>query len=217
MTVLCGPGNNGGDGFLPARYLAAIGWPVRLGLPDAKDRLKGGASANAARWTGAIEPLTPAIVEGAGLIIDALFGAGLDRALNGPAAEILAVAAAQGAPIVAVDVPSGLMGDSGANMGVVAAALTVTFFRKNPGHLLLPGCELCGEMVVADIGTSATAIDIIAPDTFENAPLPWLHALPALVDGANKYSRGRALLGWGEYPTTGAARAGAGLTASPPS
>ena len=110
VTVLCGPGNNGGDGFLPARYLAAIGWPVRLGLPDAKDRLKVGASANAARWTGAIEPLTPAIVEGAGLIIDALFGVGLDRALNGPAAEILAVAAAQGAPIVAVDVPSGLMG-----------------------------------------------------------------------------------------------------------
>jgi hydroxyethylthiazole kinase-like uncharacterized protein yjeF len=219
VTVLCGPGNNGGDGFVAARHLAALGWPVRLALLDAKDRLKGDARANAARWTGPIEPMTPAILVGAGLVIDALFGAGLDGALAGPAAAIIAAAAAHGAPIIAIDVPSGLMGDSGASLGAVTTALTVTFFRKKPGHLLMPGRELCGEVVVADIGTPTSVLDKIAPQIFENAPSLWIDALPALIDGADKYSRGHALL-WGGYPTTGAAqmaaraaaRAGAGLT-----
>jgi hydroxyethylthiazole kinase-like uncharacterized protein yjeF len=194
VTVLCGPGNNGGDGFVAARHLAAMGWPVRLALLDAKNRLTGDARANAARWTGSVEPMAPAILDGAGLVIDALFGAGLD-------------------------VPSGLMGDTGASLGAVPAALTVTFFRKKPGHLLLPGRQLCGEVVVADIGTPVNVIDMIAPDIFENAPSLWVDALPVLTDGANKYSRGHALL-WGGYPTTGAARmaaraaarVGAGLT-----
>jgi hydroxyethylthiazole kinase-like uncharacterized protein yjeF len=159
VTVLCGPGNNGGDGFVAARHLAALGWPVRLALLDAKDRLKGDARANAARWTGPIEPMTPAILVGAGLVIDALFGAGLDGALAGPAAAIIAAAAAHGAPIIAIDVPSGLMGDSGASLGAVTTALTVTFFRKKPGHLLMPGRELCGEVVVADIGTPTSVLD----------------------------------------------------------
>jgi hydroxyethylthiazole kinase-like uncharacterized protein yjeF len=219
VTVLCGPGNNGGDGFVAARHLAAMGWPVRLALLDAKNRLTGDARANAARWTGSVEPMAPAILDGAGLVIDALFGAGLDRALEGAVVGILAAAAAHGEPIIAIDVPSGLMGDTGASLGAVPAALTVTFFRKKPGHLLLPGRQLCGEVVVADIGTPVNVIDMIAPDIFENAPSLWVDALPVLTDGANKYSRGHALL-WGGYPTTGAARmaaraaarVGAGLT-----
>lgn len=219
VTVLCGPGNNGGDGFVAARHLDSLGWPVRLALLAAKDRLKGAARANAARWTGPIEPMVPAIMDGAGLVIDALFGAGLDRALDGPAADILAAAAAHGAPIIAIDVPSGLMGDTGANLSAVPATLTVTFFRKKPGHLLLPGRALCGEVVVANIGTPNSVIDRIEPRLFENAPSLWIHALPVLAGNANKYSRGHALL-WGGYPTTGAARMaaraaarmGAGLT-----
>jgi NAD(P)H-hydrate epimerase len=217
--VLCGPGNNGGDGFVVARHLAEAGWRVRLALLGPRDRLKGDARHHADRWSGTVEPLTPAALEGASLVVDAIFGAGLSRALDGPAAETLAAAAREGLPIVAVDVPSGLMGDTGQVLGAVAADLTVTFFRKKPGHLLLPGRNLCGDVVVTDIGTPPSVLDAIKPATFENDPALWLAQLPQLVDSSNKYTRGHALISGG-YPMTGAARmaaraaarAGAGLT-----
>jgi len=218
-TVLCGPGNNGGDGFVIARLLAEAGWPVRIAVLVPLDRLTGAARHHAERWRCDVEPLTPAVLDGAELVVDALFGAGLTRALEGPAAEVLADAARRGIPIVAVDVPSGLMGDTGETLGAVAAVLTVTFFRKKPGHLLLPGRWLCGEVVVADIGTPLSVFDQIAPNTFENDPKLWIADLPRLHNNANKYTRGHALI-FGGYPMTGAARlsaraaarAGAGLT-----
>jgi ADP-dependent NAD(P)H-hydrate dehydratase / NAD(P)H-hydrate epimerase len=217
--VLCGPGNNGGDGFVAARHLSETGWPVRIALLGPRDRLVGAASHHAELWGGAIEPLTPAVLDGAELVVDALFGAGLRRALEGAAAETLAAAASRRLPLVAIDVPSGLMGDTGEALGAVASVLTVTFFRKKPGHLLLPGRSLCGEVVAADIGTPASVIEQVAPDTFENDPLLWLSELPRPHDGCNKYTRGHALIAGG-YPMTGAARmaaraaarAGAGLT-----
>jgi NAD(P)H-hydrate epimerase len=111
------------------------------------------------------------------------------------------------------------MGDTGVAMGAVAAALTVTFLRKKPGHLLLPGRRLCGEVVVVDIGTPPSVLDEVDPNTFENGPQLWRGALPRLQDDSNKYTRGHALISGG-YPITGAARlaaraaarAGAGLT-----
>jgi NAD(P)H-hydrate epimerase len=219
VTILCGPGNNGGDGFVTARHLAEAGWPVRLALLGSRDHLKGEARHHAERWSGAVEPLTSAVLDGADLIVDALFGAGLDRALEGPVAEILAAAAGKAVPIVAIDVPSGVMGDTGEGLGAVAADLTITFFRKKPGHLLLPGRVLCGEIMLVDIGIPATVLETIAPDTFENDPALWLPKLPQPKDGGNKYNRGHALISGG-FPMTGAARmaargaarAGAGLT-----
>ncbi len=219
VVVLCGPGNNGGDGFVAARQLAHAGWPVRVALLGSIDLLKGAARDNADRWSGAIEILAPQVLGGAELIVDGIFGAGLSRALEGPARETLAAAAACNTPIVSIDVPSGLMGDTGASLGAVAAALTVTFLRKKPGHLLLPGRELCGEIVVADIGTPPSVLGQIAPDCFENDPRLWLGDLPKPRHDGNKYSRGHALI-LGGYPMTGAARlaaraaarAGAGLT-----
>ena len=219
LVVLCGPGNNGGDGFVVARHLSEAGWPVTLALLGTRDRLAGEARHHADRWTGPIETLTPAALDGSQLVVDALFGAGLSRALEGAAAEVLAAAAKQRILIVAIDVPSGVMGDSGESLGAVAATLTVTFFRKKPGHLLMPGCSLCGEVVVTDIGTPASVLDTIAPDTFENDPSLWLADIPRPMDGENKYTRGHALI-WGGYPMTGAprmaaraaARTGAGLT-----
>jgi NAD(P)H-hydrate epimerase len=170
-------------------------------------------------WRGTVEPLTPGVLEGAELVVDAIFGAGLSRALDGSSVETLAAAARRQLPIVAIDVPSGLMGDTGEAMGAVAVAMTVTFFRKKPGHLLLPGRLLCGEVIVADIGIPNSVLDQISPDTFENDPRLWIAALPQLLDDGNKYTRGHALISGG-YPTTGAARmaaraaarAGAGLT-----
>jgi hydroxyethylthiazole kinase-like uncharacterized protein yjeF len=219
VIVLCGPGNNGGDGFVAARKLADAGWTVRLALLGPRDHLAGAARHHAELWHGAVESLTPAALDGAELVVDAIFGAGLSRALEGPAAETLAAAAQRKLPIVAVDVPSGLMGDTGEVLGAVAAVLTVTFFRKKPGHLLLPGRSLCGEVVVADIGIPPSVLDQIAPDAFENDPRIWISALPRPGDGGNKYNRGHALISGG-YPMTGAvrmaaraaARAGAGLT-----
>jgi len=219
MIVLCGPGSNGGDGFVAARRLAEAGWPVRIALLGSRDKLFGAAAHQAGLWRGSVEPLTPSALDGAELLVDAVFGAGLSRALDGAARETLAAAAARNLTIVAVDVPSGLMGDSGAQLGAVSAVLTVTCFRKKPGHLLQPGRTLCGEVVVADIGTPSSVFEQVTPDTFENDPKLWADALPVMHADGNKYTRGHALISGG-YPTTGAARmaaraaarAGAGLT-----
>jgi NAD(P)H-hydrate epimerase len=219
VIVLCGPGSNGGDGFVAARRLSENGWPVRVALLGARDKLHGAAAHNASLWTGPVEVLTPAVLDGAELAVDAIFGAGLSRALDGMAAETLQAAAARGMTIIAVDVPSGLMGDTGINAGAVHAVLTVTCFRKKPGHLLIPGRRLCGEVVVADIGTPVSVFARVRPDTFENDPSLWIEALPGLDPESNKYTRGHALVSGG-YPITGAARmaaraaarVGAGLT-----
>ena len=219
VIVLCGPGNNGGDGFVASRHLVEAGWPVRIALLGQRDHLAGEARYHAERWRGAVEPLASAVLDGAELVVDAIFGAGLSRPLEGPAAETLAAANRRGPPIVAVDVPSGLMGDTGEVLGAVPALLTVAFFRKKPGHLLLPGRLLCGEVIVADIGTLPSVLEKIVPDTFENDPALWVSVLPRPQDGGNKYTCGHALISGG-YPMTGAARmaaraaarAGSGLT-----
>lgn len=219
IIVLCGPGNNGGDGFVAARHLAAQGWPVRVALLGSRERMKGEARHHADLWEGPVEPLVPEALDGAALVIDAIFGAGLNRAMDGPAKDILANVTARGLPSAAIDVPSGVMGDTGTDLGAAAAALTITFFRKKPGHLLLPGRLLCGQVIVASIGVPASVLDRLTPDTWENDPVLWRAALPRPHDGGNKYTRGHALL-WGGWPMTGAARmaaraaarAGAGLT-----
>jgi NAD(P)H-hydrate epimerase len=219
VTVLCGPGNNGGDGFVAARKLAEDGWPVRVALLGQREALGGAARHHADRWQGAVEPLTGHVLEGAGLVVDALFGSGLTRRLEGPAAEVLLAAERGQAPLVAIDVPSGVMGNTGEALGAVAAAVTVTFFRKRPGHVLLPARLLCGEVVVGEIGTSASVLGEIRPNTFENDPALWSANVPRPEAGGNKYTRGHALVSGG-YPITGAARmaaraaarVGAGLT-----
>ncbi len=205
VAVLCGPGNNGGDGFVVARLLAEAGWPVRLALLGTRERLTGAAREHAEQWRGLIEPVSNTVLAGARLVVDALFGAGLNRVLTGAAAEILAEIARRKLPIAAIDVPSGVMGDTGEVLGAVPAALTVTFFCKKPGHLLLPARDLCGVVVVADIGTPETVLTQIKPDTFENGPRLWQAQLPTLAAAGNKYSRGNVLISGG-YPASGAAR-----------
>jgi NAD(P)H-hydrate epimerase len=219
VCVMCGPGNNGGDGFVVARVLAAAGWPVRIALLGLGARLTGDAKIHAERWAGPIEPLTPAAIGDAELVVDALFGSGLSRALEENAALTLAAVGRRGMPLIAIDVPSGVFGDTGQSCGAAAAQCTVTFARKKPGHVLLPGRDLAGDVVVADIGTPSSVLDGIAVDTWENDPALWRRELPRPAAGGNKYSRGHALL-VGGYPMTGAARmaargaarAGAGLT-----
>lgn len=218
VLVLCGPGNNGGDGFVIARLLADAGWPVRLALLGPCTALKGDAARHAGVWQGDVLPMAPGLIAGAALIVDAIFGAGLSRPPEGVALATLAAAAESGLPIVAVDIPSGVFGDTGADAGAAQACLTVTFCRPKPGHLLLPGRALCGALVVADIGIPAAVIEAIAPTVFENHPDLWRHAMPVRSLAGHKYTNGHALL-WGGPVLTGAARmaaraaarAGAGL------
>ncbi|MCU0984093.1 MAG: NAD(P)H-hydrate dehydratase [Acetobacteraceae bacterium] len=204
VAVLCGPGNNGGDGFVVAVYLAERGWPVRVALLGGREALSGDAAAAAALWKGPVLPLSPAALQGAGLVIDALFGAGLTRPVTGVAAETLA--AARALPIVAVDLPSGVSGLTGEVLGTAPqAVLTVTFFRLKPGHLLLPGRLLCGETVVADIGIPAAVLGAVSPRAFRNDPALWAGRLPPRAAGDSKYSRGHLTI-LGGTVMTGAAR-----------
>ncbi len=209
-AVLCGPGNNGGDGFVVARHLAEAGWEVRLGLMGAIERLAGDAALMAGRWQGEVLALATALLEGCDLVVDALFGAGLARALEGEVRTLVEAVNAAAAPAVAIDVPSGVDGDSGEVQGAaIAAALTVTFFRRKPGHLLLPGRGLAGEVVVVDIGIPEAALAEVAPRQHENGPELWLAHYPWPRPEGHKYSRGHAVVVSGGAESTGAARLGA--------
>lgn len=218
VLVLAGPGNNGGDGYVAARLLAAAGWPVKIAALVPPGELKGDAAVMAARWTGAVTGLDDIDWSGTGLVIDALFGAGLSKPVDGPARAALEVAEARGLPVVAVDVPSGVSGDTGEVLGYAPqAALTVSFFRAKPGHLLLPGRDLCGTVEIAPIGIPESVMDDIAPACWRNGPALWLDSLPVPRGDTHKYHRGHALIlggpmtGAGRLAAQAARRIGAGL------
>ena len=219
VLVLCGPGNNGGDGFVVANSLNQSGWPVRLTMLGSRDQLKGEAKYHADQWLGPIEPLSTDVLDGASLIVDAVFGAGFKGSRENPVMDLFSELGRRHLEIVAIDVPTGLVGDTGEVIGTAPAKLTVTFFRKKPGHLLMPGKSYCGEVVVADIGIPGSVWKEIVPTVFENAPSLWINDLPRPNALQHKYDRGHALV-YGGYPMTGAARlaalaaarAGAGLT-----
>lgn len=204
VLVLAGPGNNGGDGYIAARLLEQAGWDVAV-APLGAPRAGSDAAEAAARWRGPLVACDPARATRAGLVIDAIFGAGLARDVDGPAAAALRAARA---PLLAVDMPSGVDGATGQVRGFAPqAALTVTFFRRKPGHLLLPARGLCGEVVCADIGLPAAVLDGIAPRCFANAPGLW--RLPTARAEDHKYRRGHVTVAAGAT-MTGAARLAAG-------
>ena len=219
-VVVAGPGNNGGDGFVAARLLRERGYSVHLLLAGDAERLKGDAALAAGRWAGPLEAASPAGLAGAGVVIDALFGAGLDRPVEGIAGAMIEAINASPATIYAVDLPSGINGADGEVQGAaVRASETITFFRRKPGHLLLPGRLHCGSVHVADIGIGEDVLGQVKPRTFVNVPALWAKSFPVpRVDG-HKYDRGHAVVGSGGISSTGAARlaargalrAGAGL------
>jgi NAD(P)H-hydrate epimerase len=229
--VLCGPGNNGGDGFVAARHLLARGWPVRVAMLGGRARLKGDAAAMASRWSGDVSELAPDSIGGAELVVDAIFGAGLARPLEGAVRETVLAINESDVEVIAVDVPSGLHGDlaralEGLDGAAVRADLTITFFRKKPAHVLMPGRLLCGNVLVADIGIPVAALKQIQPHIFENGPALWAADFPWPQPLGHKYLRGHAVVVSGPAHATGAARmaaraalrVGAGLVsvASPP-
>lgn len=207
VVVLAGPGNNGGDGFVAARYLAERGHAVRVTLVGDPSRLKGDAARAAGRWRGPVEQASPSAISGQELVIDALFGAGLDRDVEDLPRAMIEALNASGAPVIAVDLPSGINGTTGAVMGAaIKASQTVTFFRRKPGHLLLPGRKHCGPVTVADIGIPDAALARIKPSAFANEPPLWAKNFPRPSIEGHKYSRGHAVVVSGGVSTTGAAR-----------
>jgi hydroxyethylthiazole kinase-like uncharacterized protein yjeF len=220
ILVIAGPGNNGGDGFVAAAELVAQGREVSVISMSERGALKGDAASAAKGWTYPVLPFTPQAIGKPALIIDALFGAGLSRPVTGEPHDMIAAINASGAPVIAVDLPSGVNGSTAAVMGIaVRANETVTFFRKKPAHLLLPGRSYCGRVRVADIGIEASVLDEIKPRTFENTPQFWRKLFPVPRTEAHKYARGHVLVVSGDLAATGAARmaargalrAGAGL------
>lgn len=220
VAVLCGPGNNGGDGFVAARHLLEKGYRVRLGFDGDPAKLPADAAHMAARFRGTIEPLGEDLLDDADVIVDGLFGAGLARSIEGKLAKLIDAANASGKPIIAIDVPSGIDGTTGAIRGTAIRALaTVTFFRCKPGHFLMPGRLHCGAVRVVDIGIPASVLQTVKPNTFANLPELWLPAFPWPTEEGHKYLRGHALVASGPIDATGAARmaargalrAGAGL------
>jgi len=206
VVILAGPGNNGGDGFVVARRLDQIGWPVRIGLLVDKQSLHGDAKINAELWDGKIQKLSVGLLEDAELVVDALFGAGLSRPIEGVGRDILNAINSKKIPTVAVDMPSGVNGNTGEIMGVaVKVDLTITFFRKKPGHLILPGRLHCGEVVVTDIGIPKGVLTKINPITSENSPQLWRGMLPSPNPDDHKYTRGHVVVVGGNE-MTGAAR-----------
>ena len=227
IDVLCGPGNNGGDGYVAAEILRQSGIDVRLWF-DGEPRAGSDAAVAAANYHGVRDDLGGYAPLENSVVIDALFGAGLARPVEGTAFSALQKVAASALPVVAVDLPSGVSGATGQVMGIAPrATLTITFVRKKPGHLLYPGRACCGDVVVADIGIRDEFVVTQQSTCVENGPRLWLAHFPHLDDETYKYRRGHVGVFSGGPSSTGAARmsaiaaarigAGAVTLLSPPS
>lgn len=233
VLALAGPGNNGGDAWIAAHKLAERGYQVQLLSYGRLSELKGDAREMAERYKSAglpftenLQKMSPAEVTPClspqMTIIDGIFGAGLARPVTGDLAALIThlndYTSQHQAALIAIDVPTGLSGDSGQILGAAfQATTTVTFFRPKPGHYLLPGRQLCGELLVSDIGIPERQLDIIRPQTCLNTPSLWQAA--AHRPAAHKYQNGNAVIISGRAEMQGAAalaanaalRAGAGL------
>ncbi|WDI31749.1 NAD(P)H-hydrate dehydratase [Hyphococcus flavus] len=203
VAVICGPGNNGGDGFVAARLLAEAEWPVKVVRVCDRETLKGDAKLMADLYEGEVSEFDANALAGVGLIIDAIFGTGLTRPIEGDVKTALEAINAHPAPVLSVDIPSGVSTDEGAVLGfAIQAARTVTFHAKQPAHLLFPGRALCGVVDVVDIGITGE----FDAKIFENHPSLWGARFPRPSWMGHKYERGHVMCVSGGPMSTGAAR-----------
>lgn len=217
---LCGPGNNGADGFAAAALLKKQGWPVRVACLVKKNALKGDAALAAGKWDGEVETLNSNLSpKDAGLVVDAVFGTGFGRALEPELVTFFDKVRAKKIPVVAVDVPSGMDATTGAVAeGTLKPVFTVTFCRKKPAHVLQPSRALCGKVYADVIGIPDDIVAAQGASLFENDPALWLRDFPLPDAASHKYTRGHAVVCGGAVRTgaaclaaTAAQRIGAGL------
>ena len=217
IQILCGPGGNGGDGFIAAAKLAELWRKVDVFCLIDRAELTGDAARAAAAWDGDVRPLQEALEAPHDIVLDALFGGGLSRPLEGVCAQL----AERGGRVVSIDVPSGIDGLTARPLGpCFRAEGTITFAALRPAHMLMPAAAYCGGVFVADIGVP------VHTQLLENSPLLWGRGLPQPGQGTHKHARGHLAVMSGGVSTTGAARlaaraglrAGAGLVTllSPP-
>ncbi|MBP2506446.1 hydroxyethylthiazole kinase-like uncharacterized protein yjeF [Agrobacterium tumefaciens] len=222
FVVLCGGGNNGGDGYVAARALMESGAVVVVHHLGDAGTLRGDARMAFERSGMAPLPLGDYAPLAGDVVIDAVFGAGLSRDIPRELARIIEVVTSAKVPVLAVDLPSGLCGRRGVPLGAsFRAERTVTFMARKPGHLLMPGRELCGALEVFDIGIPSRILTDHAGSVVENHPLVWRDALPASDIETHKFRRGHLTVFSGPAHATGASRmtalaalkAGAGIVA----
>ena len=202
ILIACGPGNNGGDGYVAARLLAEQGLMVRVAA-SAEPATDLARNARAA-WTGAVELL--ATTASAPILVDALFGTGLGRPLDAATGDALRRLSAGAKLVIAADLPSGLSTDDGDDLGAVGADITIAFGAAKPAHLLLPGAAKCGQVLIADIGIPVSGpVDVLTKPILR---------IPTIDD--HKYTRGMVAVAGGAMPgaaalaARAAARSGAG-------
>jgi len=205
--IICGSGNNGGDGFVVAWLLKERGWPVTVAIAGSEGEIRGEASVAKHKWQthgGRFEPFDARQLLSAKLVVDALFGTGLTGEIEGNSKQVIGAINNSKLPVVSVDIASGLDANDGTIHGIaVRATHTVTFVRPKIGHVLLPGKEYTGELHVFDIGVNG---DTVAPNYFLNTPSLWHHKFPFPGPHSHKYSRGHAIMMGGSPSTTGASR-----------
>lgn len=205
VHVLCGPGNNGGDGYVVAQLLAKAGVNVAV-WAEGKQKPGSDAALAAEACSLPVNHLGNCHPREGEVIVDALYGAGLSKKISLSASAVSGLSSAERVPVVSIDLPSGVSGETGLATAYFKADITVTFVRKKPGHLLLPGRDLCGEIIVADIGIPDATVDQLKIATFENTPELWLHYLPSPAIDTHKYKRGHVCVFSGGPSATGAAR-----------
>jgi len=208
--ILCGRGNNGGDGFVVARLLSARGWPTQVGVLRSLKGIKNDALRASKEWKGTTFELSltqlKKRIRGCSVVVDALFGIGLNRPVKENIKGLINVVNKSKIPCISIDIPSGIDADSGKMLGTaIRADATVSFFRPKLGHFLFPGREYTGNLTIADIGIPDSAIQKIKPTIFLNGPELWGKKFPWPSYRDHKYSRGHALIVGGEE-MTGAAR-----------
>lgn len=206
VLFLCGPGNNGGDGFITAQQMKKEGWAVRVACMVKRTALKGDAALAAQKWEGEVESLNSNLsVHQTGLIVDAIFGTGFDRTLAPELIILFDKIRTRKIPVIAVDVPTGMNAEAGTvDPGTLKAHTTVTFTRKKTGHVLLPGKTFCGKVIVAGVGITDQTVAALETTCFENHPGLWLKNFPLPSTDGHKYARGHAVV-YGGAKRTGAA------------
>jgi len=208
ILIACGTGNNGGDGLVLANLLLADYYNVTVALCSPQDALSEDAKKALSELPKqAVIRMQDVDLKAYSLVVDALLGAGMDRPVDGDWAKWIDDINSSDAKVIAIDIPTGIDGNTGQVLGTaIRADKTVTFFLKKPGHLLLPGREFVGELHVGQIGIEDNVLNELRPNVFENTPLLWQSGLAKPDASAHKYSRGHCVVLAGGIATTGAAR-----------